>query len=320
MWDYLVLIGDLHLRATAPVSRIDDFVEAQAQKVRAIVNIVKAREAIAVFTGDLFDRPDPPYALVNRYVPILNELESCTKYVVPGNHDVYGGSLATLGRSALGNLVAHRSINLLGPEPMRFRGPRGPVALFGTSYMHPNCPSPDPDCSLNVLVAHEMIVENQLYREQEDFTLVDQILLDRPGWDMIVCGHYHYRFLRESGTTRIVNPGAVVRVKASVGDLALEPAVYGWNLNTNELELIPLPHLPSKQVFQPVIVDAGKSQEPEVLQALMAQLQTRNDQRLSLSEVAHRVMAERETEEPVRARVLDALADAEAGYGAGRKA
>ncbi len=213
-----LLLGDVHLRAGNPSSRKDDFQRAQWNKMLEVFNFAAAHQLPIISTGDLFDRPDTPYAVVVKYLSLFAK-HKYGFYVVPGNHDIYGTNLSTVSRSALGVLEAARVVTILSHVPTDILG----VRIYGTSYMHQGqLPQPSRD-TYNILVVHDMILQDKIWKEQDDFHLVEDYLNDKRGWNLIVCGHYHYRFVYTDGVNLAINPGAVSRVKASKGDLDLLP-------------------------------------------------------------------------------------------------
>lgn len=250
-----VLIGDAHLRNTSPSRRIDNFVEAQEVKLRSAFSIGLENKAPILMTGDVFDSHDAALGTLVKYLPIFQDYPYGI-YSPPGNHDIYGASLSTINRSAFGVAVASRSITQLGHEPVIL----GDFALFGHSYMHEGTPNPSPS-HRNILVTHEMILMDKLWREQEEFVFADDYLRKKSGWELIVCGHYHYFFIKERGSRKIVNPGALVRIKASKGDMALTPGVLIYDGLSKSIERVTFDVLPSEKVFMPTEKKPEPSEE-----------------------------------------------------------
>jgi DNA repair exonuclease SbcCD nuclease subunit len=238
-------MGDAHWRSATPARRKDKFADVQFRKTCQVFDIYEEYDAnILINTGDLFDTDGSDWATVNRYTAELNE-RGITIYCPPGNHDVYGAALSTIDRSAFGNLVANGHVQTLDHEGVCV----GDATLYGTSYMHQGKPKPVVGGQKNILVAHEMILENKIWREQEDFTFAHSYLTLNRGWDIILCGHYHYSFLVRVGDRIIANPGALVRIKASKGDMELKPGVLIIDTDTLEVERVELDYAPVEEVF-----------------------------------------------------------------------
>ena len=251
----LLLVGDVHLRASSPSKRVDDFPAVQEAKLSEVFEIGKEFEAPILFTGDLFDSPSPPLSLLAKYIPKFFDYPHDI-FTVPGNHDIYGASLSTVPRSGLGVLEAAGAVKILGHASTRL----GDFNLFGHSYMHDERPTPISG-EKNILVSHEMVLVDKIWREQEDYIFVDDYLVLHSGWDLILCGHYHYSFEKKTGSRWVVNPGALVRIKASKGDKALRPGVLIYDTEAKtvvrqELSFEPAEKVFANEVSQPKVEDS----------------------------------------------------------------
>lgn len=270
-----ILLGDVHLRLSNPISRIDSFPLTQQKKLEKVFSIADEIGADIICTGDLFDRPDPSYSLLFKYLSLFKSFKG-KFYVVPGNHDIYGANLTTLSRSALGVFAASGAVEILSHYPTTLDG----VNICGTSYMHEGKAERVPG-KHNILVIHDMILNKKEWKEQENFIYADEYLNNNSGWDTIVCGHYHYRFSVSDKDRIIVNPGAMVRVKATIGDMSLEPGVYHYD--RHDLKLISLNAAPSSNVFFPKFkgVDNQQNGNQEMLSEFVESLLSNKEQPIS---------------------------------------
>lgn len=247
----LLFVGDMHLRAATPAKRKDDFAETQFKKVSQIFKIASDNDAAIVQTGDVFDTESSSLPTMIKYLPLFLSYPRGV-YSAIGNHDVYGASIETVPRTALGLFASVGAVKLLGHEPVQLSDK---VSVSGHSYMHKGAPSPVPGMH-NILVTHEMVLVDKIWREQEDFTFAYDYAIQHSGWDVILCGHYHYSFEQNHGQLLILNPGAVVRIKASKGDMALVPSVVLYDTDTRKREWFPLDHAPVEEVFHPATTAA----------------------------------------------------------------
>lgn len=296
-------VGDPHLRPTAPARRIDDFVDAQYRKFCLVRDIALKHDAVTIINGDLFDTPESSLSTLVRYIPVLKSFPS-PPLVVPGNHDTPGTSLASLHRTAFGVLASAGIIVELGHKPVKVSDT---VRVFGHTYMHQD-PMPKPiKNKLNILVAHEMVIQDKLWREQEEFELADAYLADNAGWDVIFCGHYHGDFIqKERGTGRyIANPGSLVRIKASFRDMAIDPGVLLYDTETRKLERISLGAPDAKTVFDMKTVEQTKTAKTEAVDEFVAAVieEKAGDVEMhtfgTLSEVIAAHLADEQTTKPV---------------------
>jgi DNA repair exonuclease SbcCD nuclease subunit len=85
----LLITGDWHLRATAPESRVDDFVETQFGKMSAVVELAAREKCAAILQpGDMCDHPHLPKYLISRYIRLFLETSAPPIYTVLGQHDI----------------------------------------------------------------------------------------------------------------------------------------------------------------------------------------------------------------------------------------
>lgn len=241
----LILTGDWHLRATTPAKRKDDFKATQRRKVEKILDLAEEHNAHIIQTGDVFDTEDPARGLVNEYLELLNSRRRI--FSVPGNHDVYGADLGTVPRTAFQTLVAGGAIVPLSHEPTDIAG----VHIYGHTYMHEDAaPTPVSKDAFNILVTHEMVLKDKLWKEQEDFVYAADYMKRQRGWDVILCGHYHYQFMEKVGDRVILNPGAIVRIKRSKGDMAMSPGVVLLDTEKRTCDWYSLDAAPVEEVFE----------------------------------------------------------------------
>ena len=85
----LLFLSDLHIRATAPINRKDNYVEAQFNKLEQLIAYANEIQAPILCAGDLLDSWKTPGWLLNRLIRALTPLE-VPFYVIPGNHDSPG--------------------------------------------------------------------------------------------------------------------------------------------------------------------------------------------------------------------------------------
>lgn len=247
----LLFVGDMHLRSATPARRKDDFAEAQFKKVSQIFEIGKQHKAPIIQTGDIFDTEASDLKTMVRYLPMFLKYPYKV-YSAIGNHDVYGASIATVPRTALGLFASTGAVTLLGHDATLLNDWK--AAVFGTSYMHDGEPKPERGIATNILVVHDMILVDKIWKEQDHFTYAYDYAIQHSDWDVILCGHYHYSFEHRQGQVLVVNPGAVVRIKASKGDMALKPSVVLYDTASRKTEWITLDHSPAEDVFHPAQV------------------------------------------------------------------
>ncbi len=303
----LVTVGDVHARSVNPLRRKDDFQKTHRSKLAQVMELGNKHEAPLLLTGDVFDAKSLTLSTLIDYLMIFATYKHGI-YAAPGNHDLYGTSLASIERSPLGVLTAAGVVKLLGHIPTQLYDD---VLLCGHSYMHEGKPSPIQGFH-NVLVTHEMVLEDKLFQEQENFTYVGDYLLKNRGWDLVLCGHYHYEFARRVGDSWIVNPGALVRIKASRGDMALRPGVGLYDIDERTYEKIYIDAAPVEEVFSAALVQNPKVESEEITK-FVEQISIKEEAILhgDLSEVTLMVLREADPPQDVAETVRELLAVAE---------
>ena len=243
-----------------------------------------------------------------KYLPLFTSFKHGF-YVVPGNHDVYGATLSTVNRSALGVMAASGAITLLGKDATIINDT---VAVVGKTYMDNISPVPTKD-KFNILVSHAMIIQEKIWREQEDFTLVEDYVTSCNGWDLILCGHYHYRFIHQEGRQVVINPGAMTRIKASKGDMALLPGVYLFDTDTRSYMLYELRTAkPANEVFVKIDKNPITTVSPSALQLDSFVEELANEQSIytdNLTDIVITVQDQLKTNERVKT-IIDSICTA----------
>lgn len=272
----LLYFGDKHERVTSPESRLDDFRETQRRKTQEIIEIGK-RYGVKGFLqpGDFFDSPNPPldfmaevmeqwtgcnlFDVISQMVAgaITQEeaLQAVKNYIpiigVAGNHELFGGNLKTLPKTAIGIMNKLGLIRFATKDnPYFFYTEDGlKVAITGTHY-HIDIDHPDHiddyivDEKLgdyHIHIVHGMLSDKNMGKHIRH-TLVDQIRHTKA--DLTISGHDHIGFpLVELDGKYFINPGAPVRMSNDLKEISRIPQVLLIDItkaNGLRLKLIPL--------------------------------------------------------------------------------
>lgn len=209
-------IGDIQLRWTNPISRLDEFRVTQFSKLKEIFSLAKLEDTI-VTVGDVFDDPVPTMRLVNQFIGFLDAFDA-TVFTVIGNHDVYGGNSEALDRSALGVLVNSGFIKLIPQDGIDL----GNSIWLSGCNVDQNIPPRPSDAETAILVVHRPIFPPAMdpmitpYCKPQD--------LEAYGYDIVLCGDYHYPFWEQCGKTLVYNTGALMRETASDTNMHRSPS------------------------------------------------------------------------------------------------
>lgn len=267
-----VYFTDPHLRGNNPLSRKDDFVATAFKKIEWVVDYANNADAAIICGGDWVQRPDTAPNVIAQLQRILSKAKNPI-FTVLGNHDIYGYNPGTFFRTPLHIIEVAGTIKRLSAEPTVWRE----VQLTGVDAHY------DLD-QHGRTIDYTEIQENGLAK----IHVVHGFLTDHE-WphvpctileavqdtmaDLILTGHEHSGFgLYESGKKKFCNPGALLRVSASVGDVNQVVKVAKITVNSDshqiDVKLIPLPG----EVARPAeeVLDRERLLEEKRIEQVMA--------------------------------------------------
>ena len=97
-----ILTADIHLSESTPISRIDDYQEAQRKKLKFLCGLQEKHKCPVLDAGDIFNHwKSSPWLLSQAYYWLPNNMVT-----IPGNHDLPEHSIKQYGKSALAFLEA----------------------------------------------------------------------------------------------------------------------------------------------------------------------------------------------------------------------
>lgn len=237
------VIGDLHMTSKRPCRRLDeDYLGTLLHKLEQILQITRSCEAI-IQTGDFFDSPCVGNFVKSATIKLLKSYRSHPIYLVGGQHDIIGHTVASLPSSPLAVLSAAEVVKILGKEPVEIGDG---VFLYGCSFGEE---IPDPTTKgVNILVIHRMIGDEPLFPEQDIIDPVD-FHQHLPKYKIVLCGDYHFRFIKHTKNGVILNPGAVVRKTVHPRDLKHQPCVCIVDTETLKVDEHILSYQPAEEIF-----------------------------------------------------------------------
>lgn len=229
----LLVIGDIHWRATNPVARLDNLKLALADKLLECWEIAKSNNVDAIVqTGDFFHSPGIVYSTLADLIWLLREAPAPI-YCVPGNHDLFASSPESLYRTPLGFLIQIGMVHnldgktvLLGENSLLSgRGYDAAVDADPVVYAYP-VQSKFPQIhaqKTNIHVTHGMLVKEPVPGRH---TLMHSLLELERAPDVLINGHFHLGTgVTQVGPTLVVNPGALCRLSAHMEELNRQPEV-----------------------------------------------------------------------------------------------
>jgi DNA repair exonuclease SbcCD nuclease subunit len=266
-----ILCGpDLHIRATAPEHRIDDFVAAQKHKIKWLLKLAtKNRCKMVLFPGDLTDHSRLPYYIVDHYIRIFKNFAKDTFIIltVRGQHDMLyhvesqntpysvmdaGGAISHVGGTS------HLYDTTIGISGVDFDGEIQEVVWDLVRGQ------------INILLIHKMFVDDKLWEGQEEYERAN-IFLTKNKWDLIVSGDNHQHFMFQSKGRFHVNCGSLMRQNIDQKDH--QPVVYIYDTEDKTLapHYVPIDPIEDVMDLDKAETKKERSRELEVFVEKMAE-------------------------------------------------
>ena len=224
-------LGDLHLRATKPMQRIDDYYTTQFEKLEQAFEHFKFAEVDFILQpGDFFNSygREPYYhlydvfAFISRYeIPI---------YIVLGQHDIKFHDLKS-NDLPIRILVTTEAVELLSDWPIQ----KGKTFLYGASWGN-KIPEKVQEEGIHVLVMHKMVINGEkLWHEQTDY-IQARMLQKKYDFDLFVTGDNHQAFVND----KVINCGSLGRMSIDQEDHKPMYAIWdNGEIKTYEYDIKP---------------------------------------------------------------------------------
>ena len=229
-----ILIADLHLSETTPISRVDDYIKAQAKKLNFLKNLsLENRGCPILCAGDIFDKwKISPWfcSWVYQHLPYM--------ITIPGNHDLPMHSFEQYDKSALSLLEIVGAISVLagtGVSPGQLEVVGVPFGMLkGFTSDSSFLKTRSLESKRKVLLLHELVWPGKSRPAWAEGSYSAGEILDRFNgyFDLIVTGDNHEYFTYQQQGSLLVNPGSMMRMTASQADLMPKCYLYYAKYNT----------------------------------------------------------------------------------------
>ncbi len=237
------IIGDLHMRASAPRRRTDTpFADTIFRKLKFCLNVCqKRRISYLLQPGDFFDSFNINANIMYDLISILRYYrKEVTVVTIHGQHDLRYHQ-KNYNATPLGLLEASEAAAVL-KEGEAFH-PNENHIIKGCGW-ETEIPKPHPKKNSTLLI-HKMLIDSPLWPGQD--ATYGSKFLTKHKYDLIVSGDNHKKFIEEKDKRFLVNPGSVVR--SGIDQVTHEPAMFVWDTIRCELEEIKIHIEPIEEVF-----------------------------------------------------------------------
>lgn len=225
----LIFSADNHLTSKKPMFRTDDYPITGLRKLKFILDTAAQAGGVAVFAGDLTDKATGAVWFLNAIMQtIQSSFVSC--YAVMGQHDqLYHNN--EVSKTQFGTLVTAGVMEILTGGQV-ING----ATLYGRSW---GAPYPEPrknGIGPQILVAHETVTDGT----PPPWLLAQsakQMIEAHPGFDYIVTGDFHEKFVVTHNGCTLINTGPMSR--AAVDKKNFKPSC--WMISDAGVTEIPIP-------------------------------------------------------------------------------
>lgn len=242
----ILYTADWHLMLRTPTHRKDDLGETSLKKVEEVFSIATSHKVDYILHGgDLFNAFDPPLSLLYQLIKLFKSSD-IPFLVVLGNHDIHGSNIMTYRRAGVGILKQAQVVEILKDDQLRqlfepvpiVDGDTSGIYLKGIHYRtDPDLKDYEVDPTKRVIIcSHDMIVPTPV-----PYNYIAPSAI-RTTAKLILCSHYHLPFKFECNDTLYVNPGSLLRLSATPGDINRLPQVALIEMDDKSLsvDFIPL--------------------------------------------------------------------------------
>ncbi len=241
-----LLMTDSHCTDRTPTRRKDSVLETQLDKLNQIWEIFcKYKCDYLLHAGDVFNSADVSNFVISsmlKYFSRYNSEDGTSRVIsIYGQHDISGHSEYTLKRSPLSILEAAGCINLL--DSINYKYLTTDACIYGASF---GCDIPKPEYKFNILMIHAAIGNNKFY---DGVQYPNEVAGKLRGYNVIICGDFHYRFIEKCDDILFINPGCLYRKTIDKKDLEHRPAVVILDTETLDPEVVELKFKPASEVF-----------------------------------------------------------------------
>lgn len=212
-----IFCADLHIRDDIPISRTDDYQQAQFNKLRFIDELAVKNDCTVYVAGDIFHKAKSSKLLEIKIINTLDASWEC----IPGNHDLPGHNTERIFESSLGILAAADTM-LINHTPLDY------VYYFSIKEKRIGLIHKLVHADVKITAGNKVISYS-----------AKKLLKDNPECDIIISGDNHQTFIVEDKKRLLVNPGSMMRMTADQQEH--QPCVFLYYSDTNTVEKVFLP-------------------------------------------------------------------------------
>lgn len=236
-----ILTADLHLSDTAPVSRTDDYIAAQSNKLSFLQALsIKNNNCPILCAGDIFHQwKASPWLCSWVYYNLPGPM-----YAVPGNHDLPMHQLKYYDKSAL-NLIEEiredlhimKNNTITTKDRLSITG----IAFGELDNLEITKIEKEKTDYFKILILHQLVWKDKkpIWGKSDDWSASELLRKYGKYFDLILTGDNHESFVVEDKNSILVNPGSMMRITVDQADL--EPKCYLYYTGLNKVTAVNFP-------------------------------------------------------------------------------
>lgn len=222
----LLISADWHLSDNKPRCRTDeDWFSFLRNVLNQVLSFMNTYKCSLVIVGDLFDKYDVSYRILNLVLKFINKIpEGLKLYFIEGNHDLPFHSQSYKNNSAievLNHMVKwHYNIGWIGSL--------GNYKNFNGEIEGKN---------EKIMFIHQLVFDSisNIPKNSEGITAKD-LLNEYPEAKFIFCGDNHKKFIHKKDNRFVINPGSLFRSTSDQKNY--EPSLYLVNTDKDIIKEI----------------------------------------------------------------------------------
>ena len=231
----ILLVGDLHLRASCPERRLDeDYKKTCLDKLFQIIEIAKENKCACIIqAGDWHDKFSPDKGLIADEISLIREIGfKGNIFTIHGQHDLKYHNKKSADSSAIRILEAAASVVDLASRKEATMVEHSDCCLHAAPFGQEPLTKPSKN-GYDILVSHVMVTPTPLYINHDYMSPVEY-MNKYPGYDLYFVGDVHAPFVTKRKGRIMINAGAVMR--SNIKDKDRKPKVVLFDTETGEYE------------------------------------------------------------------------------------
>ena len=245
----IIFVGDLHLKGSSPISRVDDYPTVILNKLESLINTAKSFNCDKIMLlGDVFDSHITTLPYLAKVINTFRKISDAgiDVYTIVGNHDIKNNRMDSLDSSALGILISTGYLKL---------APRN-LTIDDTSF---NCFHYPEELTNNNESCYSVCVAHRYYEFGLSWDSLTSEDLKSLNYDAMILGHYHVPCDTLSiEDTLLYRPGSLSRSTSEPYNKLRTPRVLVFNCLNHKTVYVDIPCERADKIFTNVVEQSNQ--------------------------------------------------------------